>query len=92
MRDSIKQEVPNIEQNPKYEDFYGLPQAATSAGIEANNISKKERKNGERRFKGGAMYGYEEDSVILRGNNGVGMVVYCISIKRKEMYLWVRRG
>ena len=65
MRDLIKQEVPNIEQNPKYEDFYGLPQAATSAGIEANNISKKERKNGERRFKGGAMYGYEEGSVIL---------------------------
>ena len=46
MRDSIKQEVPNIEQNPKYEDFYGFPWAATSAGIEANNISKKERKNG----------------------------------------------
>ena len=46
MRDPIKQEVPNIEQNPKYEDFYGLPRAATSAGIEANNISKKERKNG----------------------------------------------
>ena len=44
LRDSIKQEVSNIEQNPKYEDFYGLPRAATSAGIEVNNISKKERK------------------------------------------------
>ena len=66
MRDSIKQEVPNIEQNPKYEDFYGLPRAATSAGIEANNISKKERKNGG----DGAMCGYEEGSVILRGEDG----------------------
>ena len=57
MRDSIKQEVPNIEQNPKYEDFYGLPRAATSAGIEANNISKKERKKeGGKRREGGNVW------------------------------------
>ena len=43
-----------------------MPWAATSAGIEANNISKKERKKGEARgVEGGAMYGYEEGSVIL---------------------------
>ena len=57
MRDSIKQEVPNIEQNPKYEDFYGLPWAATSAGLEANNISKKERKKeGGKRREGGNVW------------------------------------
>ena len=87
MRDSIKQEVPNIEQNPKYEDFYGLPQAATSAGIEANNISKKERKNGggggqcvgtkrvvlycEERMGWGWLYYYQEGRNVPLGTKRV---------------------